>query len=440
MFLSDFLKFNNIPRNVYNIEEVEGVEIIFMEEKMSNVNKPNKKINWKKNLYITWIGCFFTGASISLVMPFIPLYIEQLGVPSNHVERYAGLAISITAFAAAIVAPIWGSLADRKGRKIMMIRAAAGMTITMGSLAFVPNVYWLLGMRFLNGILSGYIPNATAMIASQAPKDKSGWALGTLATGTVAGNLIGPSIGGLLADLFGMANVFIITGIILLITTLLTIFMVKEHFEPIERKHMVGMKEIISKIQHPSLLFGLFITTLILQVGITSISPILTLYIRELGNNSKNILFISGFIISIAGVSAFISSPILGRIGDKYGNHKIFMGGLFVSLCCFIPMAFVQTPFQLGFFRFLLGFSTGALMPSINSILSKITPIEGVSRIFSYNQMASNFGQVLGPLLGSTVAQYSGYRSVFLVTAGLVVLNIILSFFNFRGTLNTQTR
>lgn len=411
-----------------------------IESSKSKKVKSKGEINWKKNLYITWIGCFFTGASISLVMPFIPLYIEQLGVPKNHVERYAGLAISITAFSAAVVAPIWGNLADRKGRKIMMIRAAAGMTITMGSLAFVPNVYWLLIMRFLNGILSGYIPNATAMIASQAPREKSGWALGTLATGAVGGNLIGPLIGGLLADWFGMSNVFIVTGVLLLINTLLTIFFVEERFEPIEKKHMVGMKDIISKIQHPSLLYGLFATTLILQIGITSISPILTLYIRQLGDKSSNILFISGFIISIAGVSAFISSPILGRIGDKYGNHKIFMGGLIVSLCCFIPMAFVQTPFQLGFFRFLLGFSTGALMPSINSILSKITPVEGVSRIFSYNQMSSNFGQVLGPLLGSTVAQYSGYRSVFLVTAGLVGVNIILSFFNFRGTLNTQSQ
>lgn len=130
------------------------------------------KIQWKKNLFVAWIGCFFTGASFSLVMPFIPVYVEQLGTPSDQVELFSGLAISVTAFASAIVAPIWGNLADRKGRKLMMIRAAAGMTVTMGSLAFVPNAYWLLVMRFLNGILSGYIPNATAMIASQAQKKK----------------------------------------------------------------------------------------------------------------------------------------------------------------------------------------------------------------------------------------------------------------------------
>ena len=386
------------------------------------------KLDWKRNLFISWIGCFFTGASFSLVMPFIPLYIEQLGAPKNQVELFAGLAISVTAFASAIVAPIWGDLADRKGRRLMMIRAAVGMTFTMGSLAFVPNVYWLLIMRFMTGILSGYIPNATALIASQAPREKSGWALGTLATGAVAGNLIGPSMGGALAQAFGMENVFIITGIVLAITTILTIFFVKEDFVPIQKTDLLSVKEIFSRISNVQVLIGLFITSLILQVGVTSISPILTLYIRQLSGNSENILFVSGLIVSIAGVSAIISSPTLG----------ILLFGLILSFICFIPMGFVKTPFQLGALRFILGFSTGALMPSINTLISKITPPEGVSRIYSYNQMFTNFGQVLGPMVGSTVAHGMGYRAVFWVTSGFVFLNICLSTFNFRKVLHER--
>lgn len=398
------------------------------------------KINWRRNLLISWIGCFFTGASFSLVMPFLPVYIEQLGTPKSQVELFSGLAISVTAFAAAIVSPLWGNLADRKGRRLMMIRAAAGMTITMGSLAFVPNVYWLLIMRFMTGVLSGYMPNATALIASQAPKQKSGWALGTLATGGVAGNLIGPLIGGLLAQWFGLRNVFIITGIILLICTILTFFMVKEDFEPIEKQDVISMAELRKRINYMPILVGLFISSLILQVGVTSISPILTLYIRDLSGSSSNALVISGFIVSIAGVSAIASSPTLGKIGDRIGNHKVLLAGLVLSLFCFIPMAFVKTPFQLGLLRFFLGFSTGALMPSINTLISKISPPEGVSRIFSYNQMFNNFGQVIGPMLGSTVAHTMGYPAVFLVTSACVFGNIILSTFNFRKLLLTKTK
>ena len=270
------------------------------------------------------------------------------------------------------------------------------------------------------------------MIASQAPKEKSGWALGTLATGAIAGNLIGPSMGGALAQWFGMKNVFIITGVVLLITLLLTIFLVQEDFAPVEKGDLLSVKEIFGQIKNLQLLIGLFITSLILQLGVTSISPILTLYIRDLSGNTGNLLFVSGLIVSIAGVSAIISSPILGKVGDRYGNHKVLLGGLLLSFLCFIPMGFVTSPFQLGVLRFLLGFSTGALMPSINTLISKITPMEGVSRIYSYNQMFSNFGQVLGPMVGSTVAHSFGYPAVFWVTSAFVFLNICLSTFNFR--------
>lgn len=393
------------------------------------------KIDWRRNLLISWVGCFFTGASFSLVMPFIPLYIEQLGTPKSQIELFSGLAISVTALASAIVAPIWGNLADRKGRRLMMIRAAVGMTFTMGSLAFVPNVYWLLLMRFMTGILSGYIPNATALIASQAPREKSGWALGTLATGAIAGNLIGPSMGGALAQWFGMENVFIITGVVLLITTILTIVLVKEDFTPIKRTEMAPIKDIFAQMENFQILIGLFVTSLILQIGITSISPILTLYIRDLSGNSSNVLFVSGLIVSVSGVSAILSSPSLGKIGDRIGNHKVLLFGLVLSLVCFVPMGFVKTPFQLGVLRFLLGFSTGALTPSINTLINKITPAAGVSRVYSYNQMFQNFGQVLGPMVGSTVAHSMGYPAVFWVTSGFVLINIGISLFNFRKNL-----
>ena len=126
-----------------------------------------QEISWKDNLRIAWFGCFLTGASISLVVPFMPIFVEQLGVKGDQVAFYSGLAISVSAVSAAFVSPIWGILADKYGRKPMMIRAGLAMTITMGGLAFVPNIFWLLFLRFLNGVFTGFVPNATALIASQ---------------------------------------------------------------------------------------------------------------------------------------------------------------------------------------------------------------------------------------------------------------------------------
>jgi len=174
-----------------------------------------QEISWKDNLRIAWFGCFLTGASISLVVPFMPIFVEQLGIEGDQVAFYSGLAISVSAISAAFVSPIWGILADKYGRKPMMLRASIAMTLTMGGIAFVPSVFWLLVLRFLNGVFSGFVPNSTALIASQVPKDQSGYALGTLSTGVVAGTLMGPLIGGLIAENLGMRNVFLLVGFFL---------------------------------------------------------------------------------------------------------------------------------------------------------------------------------------------------------------------------------
>ncbi|GHU45349.1 multi-drug resistance efflux pump PmrA [Bacilli bacterium] len=397
------------------------------------------EINWKRNLFVAWFGTFFTAASVSLVMPFMALYVEKLGVRGHQVELFAGLAISVSALASGLIAPVWGRLADQRGRRLMMIRASVVMTFTMGALAFVPNVWWLLIMRLLNGLFSGYIPNSTALIASQVPREKSGYALGTLSTGMIAGALIGPSIGGFLAQSVGMENVFLITGGILLLVTLLTVCLVKEDFTPVEKRDLLSTKEILARVTNRQILFGLFITSFVLQLTVQSIAPILALYIRELnGGTSGNLMTISGFIVSAAGLSAVLSSGTLGKIGDKIGSHRLIILGLIYSFLIYIPMIFVKTPFQLGFFRFMLGFGSGALMPSVNSLLSRITPPEGISRIFSFNQMFTNFGQVAGPLLGSAIAGYISYRAVFIVTSCFVLFNLIWSFFNFRKLLGVR--
>ena len=165
-------------------------------------------------------------------------------------------------------------------------------------------------------------------------------------------------------------------------------------------------------MDHVSVLIGLFVTTLILQLGITSISPILTLYIRSLSGDTENVLFVSGLIVSIAGVSAIISSPTLGKLGTALGT-KSFIRRINSFFYLLHSHGVCANTFSVRCFTIPFRFSTGALMPSINTLISKITPTEGVSRVYSYNQMCSNFGQVLGPMVGSTVAHGFGYSSVF---------------------------
>ncbi|MCB2964088.1 multidrug efflux MFS transporter [Streptococcus suis] len=392
---------------------------------------------WKQNLKVAWLGNFLTGTSFTLVMPFISVFVEELGVGPGQVEYYAGLAVSVNALAAALMAPIWGSLADRYGRKPMMVRAAFAMIFTMGGMAFVPNVFWLLALRVLNGVFTGYIPNATALIASQVPKDKTGYALGTLSTGAVAGNLIGPTLGGILAEMFGVHTVFLLVGLLYAIVVLLTVFYIREDFVPVKKGEEMSVKEGFEQVKDRQMLVGLFVTSMIIIAAAQAVVPILTLYVRHLGQ-TDNLLFVAGFIISLPGMASLVTSGYLGKIGDRIGNHRLLLIALTYSLLINVFCVFAENPFQLGLLRFMYGFGTGALLPSVNSLLTKLTPKEGISRIFSYNQLFNNLGSVVGPMMGSAVAAHMGYDWVFYLSSGLVLFNLIWSLTNFRNYLKVR--
>ena len=396
-----------------------------------------KEISWKDNLRIAWLGSFLTGACISLVVPFMPIFVEQLGVEPSQVTFYSGLAISVSAISAACVSPLWGILADRYGRKPMMIRAGLAMTITMGGLAFVPNVYWLLALRLLNGVFTGFVPNATALIASQVPKDKSGYALGTLSSGVVAGTLTGPFVGGMIAEVFGIRNVFLMVGGFLFLAAILTIFFIKEDFQPMLKEKELPTKELFTSVKYPYLLFNLFATSFVIQVAAQSVGPILALYIRDLGQN-ENLLFVSGLIVSSMGLSSMMSSGVMGRLGDKVGNHRLLIVAQAYSALIYLLCANASTPLELGIYRFLFGLGTGALVPGINALLSRMTPKAGISRVFAFNQVFFYLGGVIGPLAGSVVAGQFGYHSVFYATAACVALNCLFNLIQFRTLLKVK--
>ena len=396
-----------------------------------------QEISWKENLRVAWFGSFLTGASISLVVPFMPIFVEQLGIEGDQVAFYAGLAISVSAVSAALVSPIWGILADKYGRKLMMIRAGLAMTITMGGLAFVPNIYWLLFLRLLNGVFTGFVPNATALIASQVPKDKSGAALGTLSTGVVAGTLTGPFVGGFIAEIFGIRNVFLLVGSFLFLAAILTIFFIKEDFQPVAKEKAIPTKEVFSSFKYPRLLVNLFLTSFVIQFSAQSIGPILALYVRDLGQ-SENLLFVSGLIVSSMGFSSMMSAGILGKLGDKVGNHRLLVAAQIYSVIIYLLCAHATSPLQLGLYRFLFGLGTGALIPGVNALLSKMTPKSGISRIFAFNQVFFYLGGVIGPMAGSAVAGYLGYHAVFYATAACVAFSCLCNLVQFRSLLKVK--
>lgn len=385
--------------------------------------------SWKVNLISVWFGCFFTGLAISQILPFLPLYVSQLGVTSHEaLSMWSGLTFSVTFLVSAIVSPMWGSLADRKGRKLMLLRASLGMAIAILLQAFATNVWQLFILRAVMGLTSGYIPNAMALVASQVPRERSGWALSTLSTAQISGVIGGPLLGGFLADHVGLRAVFIITAILLTVSFLVTLFLIKEGARPqVSKAERLSGKAVFASLPYPGLVISLFFTTLVIQLCNGSIGPILALFIKSMAPDSNNIAFLAGMIAAVPGVpgvSALISAPRLGKLGDRIGTSRILLATLCCAVVMFFAMSFVTTPFQLGVLRFLLGFADGAMLPAVQTLLLKYCSDSVTGRIFGYNQSFMYLGNVAGPLIGASVSAMAGFRWVFIATAIIVLINI----------------
>ncbi|MCX8980453.1 multidrug efflux MFS transporter [Citrobacter portucalensis] len=382
--------------------------------------------SWRVNLISVWFGCFFTGLAISQILPFLPLYISQLGVTSHEaLSMWSGLTFSVTFLISAIVSPMWGSLADRKGRKLMLLRASLGMAVAILLQAFATNVWQLFLLRGVMGLTSGYIPNAMALVASQVPRERSGWALSTLSTAQISGVIGGPLMGGFIADHVGLRAVFCITAALLVVSFLVTLFLIKEGVRPtIKKSERLSGKAVFASLSHPALVISLFFTTMVIQLCNGSIGPILALFIKSMVPDSSNIAFLSGLIASVPGISALISAPRLGKLGDRIGTERILMATLIFAVVLFFAMSWVTTPLQLGILRFLLGFADGAMLPAVQTLLVKYSSDQITGRIFGYNQSFMYLGNVAGPLMGATVSAMAGFRWVFIATASIVLINI----------------
>jgi len=127
-------------------------------------------------------------------------------------------------------------------------------------------------------------------------------------------------------------------------------------------------------------------------------------------------------------VANIISAPFLGKLADRIGPYRVILGSLVLAGLVFIPQAFVRTPWELMGLRFLLGFATAGLMPSINTLIKRITPDEVAGQIFGYTQSAQFLGSFFGAVMGGQVSAWFGLRSVFFITGGLLLLNAIWVF------------
>jgi MFS family permease len=378
---------------------------------------------WKRNLAVCWFGMFVTSVGMSQIAPVLPLYIKELGVlDTASIERLSGIAFGATFIISAIFSPLWGRAADTLGRKPMLLRASLGMAIVVFAMGFAQNVYHLVGLRLIQGVITGYSTACITLIAVQTPRGKAGWALGTLATASVAGSLFGPMLGGYLAEFVGLRSVFWVTGGLLMIAFVTTLLQVREKFVPSGAK-VPSLDTIWRQIPDPGLLITLFLTSLMTTVALYSIQPIMTVYIAQLTKNETHVALISGMTFAAAGLASVLASSHLGKLSDRIGPQKVMLVALVAAGVLMVPQALVTNPWQLMVLRFLLGLATAGVMPALNTLVKHAVPDSITGRVFGINMSAQYLGVFSGSVLGGQVAALFGIRTVFFVTGALLLVN-----------------
>jgi MFS family permease len=380
---------------------------------------------WRRNLAVCLVGSFTTIIAMTLLLPFLPLYVEQLGVSDRAaIAQWSGVAYGATFFAAALVAPLWGRLADRYGRKLMLIRASLGMAVAMSLIGMAHNVWELVALRLFAGFAGGYASGSTILVATQTPKARSGWALGTLSSGIMAGNVVGPLIGGALPPLIGIRGTFWLAGGVIFLTFIATTVLIGYYKRPAQTKKasaQAGWSQIADK--RP--IVAMLAMGCLLMVANMSIEPIITIYVRQLVADSSRVTLVSGFAMSAAALGSILSASRLGSLADRIGHWNVIVGAVVVSALLLIPQAFVTAGWQLVVLRFLMGLALGGLLPCVTSIIRHNVPDGIAGRVLGYSTSSQYAGQVAGPLLGGFVGGHIGMRAVFLGTSVLMGLGAL---------------
>jgi len=376
---------------------------------------------WRKTFYASWVAQVFSVTGFTFVLPFLPLYIRSLGIENEaDVARWAGIIGAATGASMTVSAPIWGGLADRYGRKIMVLRAMFCGSAILALMGFARGVGDLLVLRLLQGALTGTITASVALVSSVAPAERSGYALGMMQAAVFGGASVGPLIGGAVADRLGFRAAFLMAACVLLLGGLLVKFAVREQFRPVPE----STRRKTGSFAHVLAATGFFAAILVLfqvQFANGALWPVFPLFVEKLHGTRADSATVTGVILSAAGIVAAVSAGLFGRLGDAWGHKRLLVVCTLFAGIVSIPQAFAHNVPQLFVIRVLFGLAAAGILPSANAIIRMITHDHNVGKAYGMTSSASCLGMALGPLAGGYLAAHAGLTAPFILT-GLVLI------------------
>jgi len=382
---------------------------------------------WRQTLWAMVGIQFVMTAAFSMLTPIMPLFLPVLGVENEGaIAIWAGILNGITSLVAAFASPLWGQLADRRGRKLMLLRSSLAIGLFAALMGASGDVWQFFACRALMGVFAGFSSAAIALVASQVPEDRLGYSLGWLSTGQLVGSLVGPIIGGILADATGSYRIpFYVTSATIFLATGLVWFSVREEFT---RHHGEGRRGTFSSlfalVTTPALL-ALFFVLLMAQFGVRTVQPIVTLYVKEMVGNLPNLATLAGIAFSITGLANVISAPFLGNRSDRIGYRRVLLICLAGGTLTTLPQAFTDNYWLFTAERFAVGLFIGGLLPAANALVGRLVSRAERGAVYGMTSSAMFLGNSAGPLLGGAIAASLGLHWVFLMTAIVMAINLL---------------
>lgn len=383
-------------------------------------------MNWKLVLALLTCNVLFMSASYTMIIPFLPMYLTiELGVGDAAVNLWAGLAFSVTFLISAVMAPIWGRIADRKGKRLMAMRASLLISISYLLGGIVTSPEQLIVVRVFQGFASGLWPMDLAIMTLYAPRERLGFSLGIMQGTLTAGGVVGPLLGGVLAEAFGMRASFYIGGLALFINFLAFTFIIKEPPMPKNTVPLTAEEKNPTHLWHIPILRTMMIVSTLAQMVLYILMPVITTYIKALAGSMDNIVFVAGAVFSLSGIAGAIAAPLWGI----YGTRRTYFNSMFLAMLfggiMFTLQGIPDTLMPFAVMQFGVGLFIAGIQPSLNAIIAQHTPPQLKGSVFGLLFSAQQIGGATGPLLGGIVATYLGMHYLF-PTAGAILLLLAL--------------
>ena len=384
-----------------------------------------------RNVWIITASMTVLAICYTMIIPFLPIYLLELGVPKDDVALWSGLVFGITFLIAGIMAPIWGKIADNKGKKRMALRAGFAIAVSYVLIGMVSNEYELLLGRAFVGFANGFYPAAMTMVSLSVDEKQVGRALGIFQTGLILGNVVGPFLGGAIESIVGMRPVFYVSGAAVLIATLAVLFFVKEpklqsagdtgKAQSAQPTKSTSLREDFKAVREQPVLVRLLWIFFFMQCAIMMLQPILSLYVGDMQGTMEGAAIISGTILSIGGLAGSLTTNLWVRLGERRGYFRTIsycmLGSGVVLLLQSLPVGI----WWFGVLQVLIGSCIVGINPSLSAAVTLNTDPSFRGRMFGMTTTAQQFGSMVGPVFASIVSTYIGISYVFSIT-GLLLL------------------